>query len=309
MNLLRLLFSFLLLLLTGIPAAFAEAPAQPAAKSEPTNADSSGTMPLWELEMPSGDVLYIVGSIHLLKPDAYPLPDPIEAAFDASPEVIFETDIEALQDPALQLELMQRGMYSDGSTIEDHVSEETYQLYTDFLAEYGLPEAMFSKFKPWMAGVTASILAMQKAGYLPQHGLEHYFSKRAKEAGKPMEGLEEPMFQINLLSSFENEREEEFLVKTIEDLKAIPDYFDKMDKSWRTGDMDALAELMNEGFEGFPELAERLLYARNRDWAAKLDERIQEGEPGIVIVGAGHLAGEENLIELLREKGYTIEQQ
>jgi len=304
-------FLFIALLFTGQLASFAEAPVSQAvvAEKSPGSSSSQGTMPLWELAMPTGETLYIVGSIHLLKPDAYPLATAIEEAFDASPEVIFETDVEALQDPRMQMKLMERGLYSDGSTIEDHVSKETYEIYTEFLNEYGLPEAMFNKFKPWMAGITASVLAMQKAGYSPEHGLEQYFSKRAKEAGKPMSGLEEPMFQIDLLASFENEREEEFLVKTIQDLKAIPDYFEKMDQAWRTGNMKALADLLNEGFEGFPELAEKLLYARNRDWAEKLDARIKAGEPGIVIVGAGHLAGKENLIDLLQAKGYTLEQQ
>jgi len=265
-------------------------------------------MPLWELTMPSGEPLYIVGSIHLLKPDAYPLPDPIEEAFAASPEVIFETDIDALNNPATQMKLLQMGMYQDGSGLEDHVSEETWTQLTDYLNEQGMPPQLVAKFKPWMAALTLSVLGMQKAGYDPMHGLEFYFNKKAKESGKPVSGLEDPMFQINLLASFSGENEEDYLVQTLEDLESLPDYLKQMDEAWRTGNMDQLAEFLNEHLLEFPEIADQLLYDRNEDWATKLDQRIKEGKPAIVIVGAGHLAGEKSLLDLLEQKGYTIEQ-
>jgi len=281
-------------------SASAEAPSATAAQQ--------GTMPLWELQMPSGETLYIVGSIHLLKPDAYPLPDPIEEAFASSPEVVFETDISALNDPAMQMKLLQMGMYQDGTSLEDHVSEETWSKLSEYLEAQGMPPQLVAKFKPWMAALTLSVIGMQKAGYDPNHGLEMYFNKKAKESGKPVSGLEDPMFQINLLANFSGENEEDYLVQTLEDLEELPAYLEQMDEAWRTGNMAQLAEFLNEHLLEFPDIADKLLYDRNEDWATKLDQRIKEGKPAIVIVGAGHLAGEKSLLDLLEQKGYEIQQ-
>ncbi len=292
----------LFLAVTPLTRVIAEAPN--AAESTP----SIGSMPMWELAMPNGETLYLVGSIHLLRPDAYPLPEAIESAFDASPEVVFETDMKAMQSPALLMKMMQLGMYQDGTTLADHISPEAFTAYNEFLKSQGLPAAMFARYKPWMAGVTLSVLAMQKAGFDANLGLESHFQRRADEAGKPVSGLEEPTFQVELLASLADGQEEAFLMQTLTDLEQLPDMFDTMDAAWRNGQMQDLAELLNESFQEFPELMDRLLTARNLDWAEKLESRIESGKSAFVVVGAGHLAGEKNLVDLLRAKGYTIRQ-
>ena len=274
-----------------------------AAESTPS---PSGTMPMWELKLPGGGSIFLVGSIHMLKPDAYPLPEAMEAAYTASPELWFETDMEALKNPESQMKLMELGIYSDGTTIKDHISPETYEKLTAFLQEQGVPAQMLMRFKPWMIALTLSVMAMQQLGYEPQYGLDQYFTDKAAEAGKPTAGLEEAMFQINLLASFSEYDDEAFLLKTIEELAEMETVMTRMNTAWKTGAMDDLSALMNESFDQFPEIAEKLLYARNRDWAEKIDAMVKSGKPAMIVVGAGHLAGKESVIELLAAKGHQF---
>jgi len=80
-------------------------------------------------------------------------------------------------------------------------------------------------------------------------------------------------------------------------------HFLNLQNAWLDGDMDRLDQLMNASMAAAPGLAERILYARNRDWAFKTSALM--GKPGrfFMAVGAAHLAGTQSLIALLEEAG------
>jgi len=278
------------------------------APAESPTTTTSGTLPLYGITLPNGETLYIFGSIHLLPPEAYPLPRAVEDAFEASSVVVMETDMAALESPQMVARILELGMFHDNTTLKTFLSPEAYEQYTAFLTEMGLPTLLFEKYKPWLVGITLSVQAMQKAGFRPEFGIEQHFARRAKALDKPMAHLEEPDFQIELLANLDEGQEEEYLLQTLDELHRIPAMMDEMVASWRNGQMDALAVIINESLEEHPAIAEKLLYARNRDWARQIDAMIREGMPAFIIVGAGHLAGKENLIDLLQASGHTFHQ-
>lgn len=56
------------------------------------------------------------------------------------------------------------------------------------------------------------------------------------------------------------------------------------------------------------ESLEKLIILRNNDWINKIDNAIQENKKAFVFVGLYHLDFKSGLLELLRNRGYTVEE-
>jgi len=67
--------------------------------------------------------------------------------------------------------------------------------------------------------------------------------------------------------------------------------------------MAAIAKEDQIGDQPDPLVEEAVLIARNRDWAKAIEP--MTGRP-FIAVGAGHLTGTDNLIDLLKAKGFSI---
>jgi len=82
----------------------------------------------------------------------------------------------------------------------------------------------------------------------------------------------------------------------------------KIKDAWATGDVETLDRLLNEGLKDSPALFEKLVTKRNSAWVPKIDELLKRKDDALVVVGAAHLVGKVGLVELLRAKGYVVEQ-
>jgi uncharacterized protein YbaP (TraB family) len=138
---------------------------------------------LWKLSGQQATV-YLLGSVHFLKADNYPLAAPIEAAFSHSAAVVFETDIGLMEDPKTQQQTMTKAMLAPGETFQEQLSPQTYGLFTNHAAEVGLPMFVFEQFKPAMAAITLEMLQLQKLGFKPEHGVDMHFYKLARQQEK-----------------------------------------------------------------------------------------------------------------------------
>ena len=99
------------------------------------------------------------------------------------------------------------------------------------------------------------------------------------------------------------------LKSTLQDIRTLKRDLDRHLKSWQTGDMKTLANLLNEALEEQPELYKRLVVERNKRWVPKIEALARGNKDAIVIVGAGHLAGKQSVIELLEKNGLKVTQQ
>jgi hypothetical protein len=79
-------------------------------------------------------------------------------------------------------------------------------------------------------------------------------------------------------------------------------------KAWSAGDLKTLDSALLQGMREYPEVYQRVIVERNRAWLPKIRAYLKENENYLVIVGAGHLAGREGLVEALKAQGYTVEQ-
>ena len=249
--------------------------------------------------------VYLLGSVHAMKEDSYPLPSVIETAFDSVDTVVFEVDLDDLDSAAIQM--LAAGTLDGEETLEAVVGPATWSALMVQVERTDIPAAMFRRMKPWMAAVTITALAMTDAGYLPSAGVDAYFSRRADEAGKERIALETVEFQVGLFADLTAEQSLAFLRYTLVDLKTVIPELDELSAHWRAGRVEAVEALMAEGFAEFPELLEKMVTDRNLAWMSPIEELLAGDSDTMVVVGALHLVGEDGLVDLLRKRGYTVE--
>ncbi len=121
---------------------------------------------LWSIQKGSHR-LYLLGSIHFLKSDAYPLAAAIENAYSSSQKVVFETDMNAMLDPAVAQKMLQLALYPEGQTLDQQLRPDTLNRLKAKMNELGLPMQQFSRFKPWFIALTLAQLELQRMGFSP----------------------------------------------------------------------------------------------------------------------------------------------
>lgn len=261
---------------------------------------------VWKLDADNGS-FYLAGSCHVLRNSDYPLPEEFETAYDDADQVIFETDIEALIRQDVQLLLISKGMYTGGDTLEKKLSKKAYASLVKYCNDRSMPIALFQNFKPWMVTMTLLVLELEKHGISPADGLDIYFHNKAKKDGKQTGGLEDVDRHIELVSSFEEEFDDSIVESFIQEVGEVQVIMEDLIKSWRVGGVAEIDKyLLDNMRKEFPKLYKRLLTDRNRDWIPHLEILISSGKRTLVIVGVGHLVGEESVINLLKSKGYKL---
>lgn len=294
MNLIRKALS-LVLLLAALPA-FAQT-----GKPDP----SEKTF-MWKAEH-EGTALYLLGSIHALKEDAYPLPPAIDAAFDEVQVVAFEIDLDDMTAAAIQM--MTVGSLGEGATLERVVGPELWSEFTNHVTESGLDPSFFKGMKPWMAALTLTAFELSNQGYLSTAGLDSHLSRKAKESGKERRALETAEYQVSLFAELTPDQSLAFLHYSLTDLETIIPEMDQLYLDWRAGNVEPVEQLLLEGFEEFPDVFKRMVVDRNLAWMPQIEELLAGDRDAMVVVGSMHLVGEVGLVNLLREKGFTVEQQ
>jgi uncharacterized protein YbaP (TraB family) len=252
--------------------------------------------------------LYLLGSVHALKPEQYPLPAVIESAFNDSQIVAFETDIAAMEDPAMAMKLMSKAKLPEGQTLQTQLSPEIYQQLTNHLKGSMVPMFMMEQFTPGFAAMMLVVSEIQKMGLDPNYGLDKHFFPLAQKAQKKIVPLETVEFQMDLLTTFTKAEGESLIKSTLKDIDTMEKEFGDLIKAWETGDDKGLEKILNKGMEEEPVIYKRLLTDRNKNWIPKLEEMLQGDKNAIVIVGAGHLVGKEGVVELLKKKGNKVVQ-
>jgi uncharacterized protein YbaP (TraB family) len=94
----------------------------------------------------------------------------------------------------------------------------------------------------------------------------------------------------------------------MEDLVIIESMVSDMVNSWQIGDVDTLGSILNMSFKEHPDMYDRMMVQRNNKWVSRIEGLLNQDGNVLVIVGAGHLVGDENLLQLLRRGGYKLEQ-
>ncbi len=233
-----------------------------------------------------------------------PLPEPIERAFKQSTVLIEEVDLDEMTNPAVAFPLLGKSMFMDGRTLDQVVAPDLYKQVVERGAKAGIPVQALQRMKPWMAAATLTMPSLKAAGFNTEHGVDKYFFDKAKAAGMERRALETVAYQFDRLDQMPPAVQEAMLRSVIADIDTQLSSVKTIAEAWSHGDTATLEKLLLGSMRETPELYDRLLTQRNRNWVAPVEACVTEKKSCFVVVGAAHLVGRDSLVALLQAKGH-----
>lgn len=282
----------------------APAPEQAPEQAAPPTTAARDAISLWTVSA-GGNTVYLLGSLHLLTQEDYPLDERFDQAYERVETVVFETDLDAFESPEVLNLTRDRVMYDDGRTLDKTLPADLYAALAEHCGRIGLSVDQFKSFKPWFVSMTLTTLHIMLMGYNPALGVDQHFYDRAKTDGKTLGALEAPEYQIGLLTSFSDLDQEALLRETLLELEQLDAIMADIHAAWASGDLEAI-DLLNQSMREFPTIYRTLFIDRNIAWVEKISSYLGHDEDVLVIVGAAHMAGIDGLIALLRIQGYEV---
>ncbi|WP_194165508.1 TraB/GumN family protein [Oceanobacillus sp. CFH 90083] len=317
----KLLLALFTLLLAGVLAACGgdedgseteDTANEPVAEEEEADQEEEGGEGkggfLWKVE--SGDTeMYLQGTIHLGTDDFYPLDPAIEEAFDRADVVLPEFNL--LEEMPAQQEILEYATFDDDTTLDEVLSEETYEELDSIFEENGFNLETMNEYQPWFVEMTLLQLTTLRSEVDAQAAVDLYFLEKATEDGKEIVSLESAEQQFEMLSNYSMETQIQTLELAVDGYEDAPEELEELVAAWLEGDIEAM-ETMSDDYEEAginDEYMEELNDKRNIDMANSLDDILQEdsGQVYFVFVGTAHFTVEPSIVTELEDKGYDVE--
>ena len=261
---------------------------------------------LWSLQGKTNKV-YLLGSIHMLQ-SAETLPPAIDTAYADAEKLVMEIDMDDLDTAKMQQDVAELGMQPQGQSLRQQLGPEVYGKLEAEVRPLSVDAAVLDRFKPWFAAITLTQLQMMKLGFDPAAGVEQRLTRRAGADHKPIQGLETAREQLEIMARLPEKQQREFLLYSLEDAERMASELDDLLSAWRRGDAARMGQLLQEGFDEYPDLYRPLTVERNRKWVPQIEQLLDDQDDYLVVVGALHLVGKDSVIDLLERKGYKLRQ-
>ena len=271
---------------------------------------------MWEIQG-GNNKAYLLGSIHTMPADIYPLDEKIESAYQESDVLIVEADATTLDQTVVNNFIIANAVYRDSINLQSILDEELFNNISLKMQELGLTEEQLKAFKPWFVSLNLGLGALQKIDITTGLGIDLHFLNKAHEQEKTILELETPIIQLEALSSMDEQTQIDYLQYSLEDYENTEENFMKMLECWKTGDADAmntqtkmkLLELQDE-LPGISHYYNEVFVNRDINIADNLVGYLEseENHTYFIIVGAFHVIGDDGLLKLLNDKGYKTKQ-
>lgn len=266
---------------------------------------------LWKASSKSCTV-YLLGSMHVAKPELFPLPKEMEDAFAESKKLVVEVNVDAIDQAAMLKLTFEKGLYPAGQTLSKNLSKDTLALLEKYCADKKtLKAAALDPMRPWLVSLLLTVEELKASGYSDE-GIDKHFLKKAKAQKKPIVELETAGAQIDLFASMTPELQDKVLAKSLSEAGSLKSTMDKMVAVWKAGDAKAMDEtILRAPVDKHPEfkpIMAKMFDERNAKMTAKVEEYLRGNETVFVMVGAGHLVGDKGIVKLLQDKKYKVEQ-
>ncbi len=260
---------------------------------------------LWQV---TGDdsTVHLFGSVHLLPEGGFAIGGALAEALDESERVCMEIDQGAQNEAESTSLTLARAVDPEGRSLFDLLGADADRV-RDAAEEAGIPLEPLAMFEPWFAGLTVSVMALQANGYDVQHGVEQIIQAEARKDGKSGCGLETLDGQLGMLDALPADLQKEILLQALDEAEDVNALIEPLLDAWRDGDEVRLEKSLEDDFDGYPELAEVLIFERNARWAEQVGEMLRGDEDVLVVVGAMHLVGERGLPALLEKRGFRVQ--
>lgn len=252
--------------------------------------------------------VYLLGSVHLLRSEDYPLPSVIYDAYADAETLVMEMDMDDLDPFEAQRIVRELGMLTDGRTLKDLMDAEDYARAEELAARADVPLQVVSASEPWLAAITIEQLVLARMGFDPDYGVESHLTARAVSDNKVIEGLETVREQLEFLDNMSLEAQQSLLLQALEDSIELEQLMDDLILAWRRGDVAFIEENMLLAARDEKELYETVVVKRNRNWVERLDTLLADDDDYLVVVGVLHLIGEDGIPAMLARRGFEVTQ-
>lgn len=278
----------------------------------------NGTGLFWKIEKEGTKPSHLYGTMHITDPRVLNLSTAVKTTLDNADIVAIET-LDLLDPKKAQAAvLLNPGltMFTDGSTLTSNMSEEDAAFVEAELKSRGIAINLVAQFKPWMimSLVAASDCETDRKTKGAQI-LDFQIIERAKSAGKSIKGLESITEQLSAMASLPIDFQIRGLLETLRLGDLNNDVMETMISLYAeekigliTPAIKAIAvELGQDDIDdqSFGDFEAKIITERNHLMAERSEPILTQGN-AFIAVGALHLPGKQGLVELLRERGYTV---
>jgi uncharacterized protein YbaP (TraB family) len=258
--------------------------------------------PLWELHGKHNTV-YLLGSIHVLRPGDYPLPQVMLDAYAGANSLLMEIDLENIDSAQIRADLLAAAALPPGKTLRGILGARRYA-HADALARgLGVELSTLDAYAPWFVAEAISEQQLAALGFQAESGVEMYFVERARNDGKTVAGLETVHEQISLFQSMTLDAQADYLVSSLEEAHELPQQAEQMVHAWQHGDAAWFETEIKQEFGRDPALYRTMLTGRNRKWLPRIEALLNADRNYLIIVGTGHLVGRDGVVDLLKRDG------
>jgi uncharacterized protein YbaP (TraB family) len=240
---------------------------------------------------------YLFGTMHLMCSADLKVPQIVKEKFDSAAELYMEIDMD---DPNMMKEMMEGMQMKDAVTLEKLMGNKFDSANAIFKTSTGMPLTLLNTAKPMLilSMIYPSFLSCTPASW------ESVFQSMAKEKAIEIKGLEQLQDQINIFEKIPYKVQSDMLVKTLLNIDSAKLQFRRMLNVYKEKDVNQLHQLTTKE-EDFGEYQDILLSNRNHNWIPIIGEEAKK-RPTFFAFGAGHLGGENGVINLLRKAGFTV---
>jgi hypothetical protein len=290
------------------PAAPVSVPLREAMQAGPVGVD-----PLfWRVAPQGGATLHVLGSIHFGPIGGWRMPRPIEDAYARSTALVVEVDDRGVSPEQMQAMTMRYALAPRGTTLQDLLPPETFELLERKFAEAGATVDPILPFRPWMIATLLTVGAITETGFAPSTGVDRVVLGRAGE--REVIELESIEIQLAVFGGLPPELDALFLTETLEQLSEVEPMMLELAEAWRVGDEAELAAQLHDAYDeddpAHQEFRAMMFTDRNISMAEQLavlaTDPARSGDEIFVVVGAGHFVGDDNVLEMLTSKGLEI---
>ena len=283
----------------GLSALAVGAPAQ--AKAPPVAHPA-----LWAVS-DADTTIYLFGTIHLL-PEHYQWRTPkFDQAVEGSQQLVVETIVDE-KNPTKLLSALAGMAFAKGlPPISERVSPDKRAALDEAIKKSGIPRANFDQMKTWAAGFMLLGNQFRSMGLKGDTGVESVLRGTFTSEGKPIGELESNVQQLAFFDTLPEKGQRALLEGSIDQSQATNYEFTGMLTAWSKGDVKAIARSFDRDLSSSPELKQALMLQRNATWSKWIEQRMAQPGRIMIAVGAGHLAGQDSVIALLKKDGYRVE--
>jgi uncharacterized protein YbaP (TraB family) len=252
------------------------------------------------------NTVYLLGSVHVLNANNHALPAVADAAYADASVLVEELDLFAAVGDVLGADVLAEQTLPQGQMLPAVLGPELNAKLKAAAGPLGIDPDLISRMQPWYVATMISTTRLLRAGYSPQDGVDFQIAQRAHHDGKPIVGLETAAQQLGFLASMSMDDQRKFLSATLEETDT-PQELQQITDAWRNGDLTVLESLLKQGMDEAPELFQKIVVQRNRNWLPRIEQMLADPDKDyLVVTGALHMIGPQGLIQMLRARGYQI---